>query len=116
MFDIVLPKFHYLDIENKGLGDFSYSPNFEFLKNESGYSIVVDLPGVSRSDIDVSVEGKILSLTAKRESTGQKRTYKKSWSIGDSVLVDEISARYESGVLFLDVPIKIEKKRKIEIN
>ena len=116
MIDIIFPKFSHVEVENKGLGDFSYSPNFEFIKNEDGYSIVVDLPGVSRSDIDLNIEGRIISLIAKRESPKLKRIYRKSWSLGEMVKTDEIKARFESGVLFLDIPVKADKKRKIEIN
>ncbi len=118
MFDIIplLPHFSYTDDRNRGIS--FYSPHSEVTKSENGYSISVELPGVSRSDIDLSIDGNSLIVSAKRDSIGSstQKNYRKSWTLGDGTLVEEISAKYESGVLFIEVPIKVSKKRKIEIN
>lgn len=118
MFDIIplLPHFSYLEDRNRGAS--FYSPHSDVTKSESGYSISIELPGVSRSDIDVSVDGNSLIVSAKRDSIGSsaQRNYRKSWTLGESALIEEISAKYESGILFIEVPIKVSKKRKIEIN
>lgn len=118
MFDIIplLPHFSYTDDRNRGIS--FYSPHSEVTKNENGYSISVELPGVSRSDIDVSVDGSSLIVSAKRDSiaSSSQKNYRKSWTLGETALIEEISAKYESGILFIEVPIKTSRKRKIEIS
>lgn len=118
MFDIfpLFPHFSYTDDRNRGVS--FYSPLSDVSKSENAYTISVELPGVSRSDIDVSVDGNSLIVSAKRDSiaSSPQKNYRKSWTLGEKTLVDEISAKYESGILFIEVPIKVSKKRKIDIN
>jgi len=88
-------------------------------KNNEGYEVVVELPGLSRSDIDVNVIGKTLTISANRETkygkNQYKEEYKNSWALPDHSSFDSVNARYEAGILTVNVPLKKEYTRKIEI-
>jgi HSP20 family protein len=88
-------------------------------KSDESYEIIVELPGLSRSDIDVNVFGKTLTVSANRElrngNSQYKEEYKNSWALPDHTSFDLVNARYEAGVLIVTIPLKKEYSRKIEI-
>lgn len=97
----------------------SWFPFSRVNKNEDGYEVIIELPGLSRSDIDVNVQGKTLTISANREvkhgKFNNKQDYKNAWALPDHTSFETINARYESGVLTVSVPLKKEYTRKIEI-
>lgn len=96
------------------------------------YQLTADLPGFKKDDIDISVEDGVLTITAERneetEDKDQKgryirreRTYgsyRRSFDLTE-VDDDNITAKYEDGVLTLALPKKqapeIESKKSITI-
>jgi HSP20 family protein len=93
--------------------------NARINKNDEGYEISIDLPGLSRSDVEISVHGKTLTISARREmKTSNSKfaeDYKNSWTLPDHTQFDTVSARYDAGILTINVPLKKEYSRKIEI-
>jgi HSP20 family protein len=109
MFSIYDPK----SIENEWIAN-------SFVSNiDGGYEVTVELPGLSRSDIDVSTLGQNLTVTATREFKGMattvSRQYKMTWALPEKTSFESINARYEAGILKIHVPVKKENKRKIEV-
>ena len=81
-------------------------------------------PGVSRDDIKVDVSGGRLTISFDKESSENsnyrfQNSFKKSWTLGDNVNLDGVTADYCDGILIVEVP-KAEKAvptaRRIEIN
>lgn len=97
------------------------------------YQLTADLPGFKKDDIEISVEDGVLTISAERneetEDTDKKgryirreRTYgsyKRSFDLTE-VDDDNITAKYEDGVLTLVLPKKqvpeIESKKSITID
>jgi HSP20 family molecular chaperone IbpA len=73
------------------------------------------MPGLSRSDIEVSTENDYLTVTGTREVNGTKSTYSRSWSLGENVTQEGISARYDAGILYVEVPVQKTMKRVISV-
>lgn len=75
--------------------------------------IKIELPGVKQTDIDVSVEGKILRVTGKSRH-GKEFSY--VYSLRNSVDDSHITAHLQDGLLEIKLPKKAETKaRKIMI-
>jgi HSP20 family protein len=91
------------------------SPRAQVNETDKGYSIAVEMPGLSRSDIEVSTENDHLTVTGNREVNGTKSTYSRSWSLGENVTQEGISARYDAGILYIEVPMTKSKKRIISV-
>jgi HSP20 family protein len=91
------------------------SPRAQINENDKGYSIAVEMPGLSRSDIEVSTENDHLTVTGTREVNGTKSTYSRSWSLGENVTQEGISARYDAGILYVEVPVQKTTKRVISV-
>lgn len=100
-------------------------------EEDSRYVMETELPGYSKEDISVDIDGSVLTLTAKHsESTEDKdsagkylrreRTfgsYRRSFDIS-GVDADSISAEYKNGVLTLSLPKKkqeIPAARRLQI-
>ena len=97
-----------------------WRPNVNVNKEEGSYVITLDLPGLSRNDIDVEVEGRRLIVKANRivNQWGTQRTLKmyESWDLTDSCNVEQLTAGYQAGVLTIRVPMNEKIKRKIEVD
>ncbi|MVB10307.1 18 kDa heat shock protein [Caprobacter fermentans] len=93
------------------------------------YVLKADLPGFSKEDINISVDGGRLQLSAehKEESGGDQKNYvrrerrysaySRSFDL-QGIDAEKISASYRDGVLSLNLPKLIEAKpesRKIEV-
>ena len=91
------------------------SPHAQITESDNGYSIAVEMPGFSRSDIEVSLENDHLTVSGDREVNGTKSTYSRSWSLGENVTQEGISARYDAGILYIEVPMTKSKKRIISV-
>jgi len=104
----------------------NHSSNFRaeafVTQNNDGYFIEVSMPGVSRSDISVYTENKMLHVVGVRTLEGgntkgseNTRRYVRSWSIDENVDVSSVTARYDAGVVRINVPIRKPTKRTIEV-
>lgn len=110
-FDIFLEDF--VGRGNRGYGSFQPRANID--ETDNGYSITVEMPGLSRSDIEVSVENDYLTVSGTRENGKNKTNYTRSWSLGDNVTQEAITARYDAGLLYVEVPMVKSKKRIISV-
>ena len=104
----------YLD-GGKSRGYGNVQPRAQIDETEKGYSITVEMPGLSRTDIEVSLENDFLTVSGTRESGKTKTTYNRSWSLGENVTQEGITARYDAGLLHIEVPMVKSKKRIISV-
>ena len=110
------------------MGDFQ-RPQMNISETDKDYCVTVDLPGVSASDLDVSVEGDMLTIKAtrneeKREEKEnfhvmerQSGTYQRMVQLPIAVDPAKVEAQFDKGVLKLTVPKSgaEERARKIEV-
>ena len=106
-----------------------WAPTVDIFEKDDDVFIRAELPGVSRDDIDVSVEDGVLTLSGERKTderfheAGVYRRersfgrFKRGFAMPDTVDTDRIEARYKDGILEIRVP-KVERlrPRKIEID
>ncbi len=108
-------------------------PAVDIEEKEQFYLVMADLPGFDKKDISVSFDGGRLSIQAEhQEKTEDKSSdgymlkerhygsYVREFNFGSHVDANEISAKYENGVLELIVP-KLDKtpeepKKRIDIH
>jgi HSP20 family protein len=87
---------------------------FDVKQDDKSWTLSLDLPGVTRSDLDISIEGAIVRLGTKAEA---QRQYKAAYELPEEIDADATSARLENGVLTLALAKKqpVDKSRKIEV-
>ena len=99
-------------------------PLVDIVDSAENFYLYFDLPGVNESDLDVGVEGHVLSVQAKqltgdpdKPETYREKNYESHYELGETIDVEKIKAKLDQGVLKLDLP-KIAKKgpSKIKID
>lgn len=97
------------------------TPVFENRSNDEKFEVAIDLPGVKRTDVEVTVEGDFLVVVATRIIQEERiRGYRKKFIlIEDEVEIEKMTAVMKDGVLVVSVPKRIKpketKKRTIPI-
>lgn len=99
-------------------------PRLDINEEKNQYIIRADLPGVSKEDINVSIDGDVLTISGekkqeRREGEGEyshlERTYgsfSRSFSLPEYVDKESVDANYKNGVLELRLNKTGEPKRK----
>lgn len=98
------------------------SDGTRIVENEDSYDWMIEMPGVGKDNIDVTVEDGTLRVETNYEDEGEnhyaRRNISKAVRIGKLIDTDEISATYENGVLNVNMP-KVDEEtttgRKIEV-
>lgn len=87
-------------------------------ENETGYSLDVVAPGVPKEAFKLQVNDKTLTISFDQAGDEQKddskwlrkeykvRSFKRSFTLGDQVDAEKISASYNNGILHLELPKK----------
>jgi HSP20 family protein len=115
------------DLFNFGLTNGAqFEPRANVSSSKTGILVEVELPGYSKSDINVDAKNGILTVTANRGDL--KREYhqrefgqasvRRSWSMPRTIDLERVEATYDSGILSIDLPYRsetAENQRKIEI-
>ena len=77
------------------------------------YSAEIELPGVRKEDIDIEVMENGMCISGKRGETELSGC----WLLTHQIKVDEVKARYEEGILDIDLPLKnpLKRGRKVKV-
>ena len=92
-------------------------------ETENGYEMNVELPGFRKEDIHVDLKEGYLTLRAEKSLEKEEKKEKKlirseryvgsmsrSFYVGDNLTEEDIHAKYEDGVLRVDLPKKEARK------
>jgi HSP20 family protein len=83
-------------------------------QDDKAWTVSLDLPGVSREDLTIAIEGSVVRIETKAQA---KRQFKAAYELPQDIAADSSTAKLENGVLTLtlakDVPAS--KVRQIEI-
>jgi HSP20 family protein len=107
----------------------NWFPAIDVHETDSKYLVNVDLPGIKKEDIHVSLENGILTVKGetnteeKEEKDGklirQERhtgSYMRQFTVGADVSPDAIDAKFENGVLSLELnKVETSEPKKLEI-
>ncbi len=87
---------------------------------ENGYEVSVDMPGFEKSEIQVNLSNGYLTVKADKNDKQadeskylrRERSYScsRSFYVGESVTEKDIKAKYEQGILTLNIPKEQEKQ------
>ena len=102
--------------------DVLHFPPVNILEQNDLYHIELSAPGMDKADFNVKLDGKTLTISSeKKEEKKQEnekmirkefsyRSFKRSFTVDEKIDAANISARYENGILKLDLPKKEEVK------
>jgi HSP20 family protein len=112
------------DQEDESLATSSWNPAVDIAEHEDQYIVKVELPGVSREDVKVTMEENQLMIRGEKkqekESKGSnyhrlERSYgsfQRTFALPSNVKGERIEASFKDGVLNIVLPKAEEAKRK----
>lgn len=110
--------------DDGSLGLSMWTPAVDIVERENEYEVKVELPGVSKDDVKITLESNVLTIRGEkkqeREEKGEnthrvERSYgsfQRSFTLPTIVKSDKIDARYSDGVLAIILPKAEEAKPK----
>ena len=105
-----------------------FVPATDVYETEEGLTLVMEMPGVSREDLEVSLENGVLRVEGRLDFAKYERLepvyteynvghYTRSFSLSDTVDQENITASLDDGVLTLTLPKSAAARpRRIEIH
>jgi HSP20 family protein len=93
------------------------NPALDVAESDRAYTVKLDMPGVAKEDVKVSIEGRQVNVQAQSEKADERRegerlvyrersatTYARSFTLAAEVDQAEAVAKLENGVLTLTLP------------
>lgn len=102
-------------------GGSSFVPRVDVVEDEKSFSIQVAVPGMNKEDLKIDLNDNTLTVSGERKFKTEKKeknfhsietqygNFSRSFTLPENVDTQNISAKYENGILEIVVP-KDEKK------
>ena len=103
----------------------NYDRNLSLMRTDvketgQGYELSMDLPGVKKDDLKAELKDGCLTISATTRQNNDEKdsegkyirreryfgTFNRSFFVGENVTQDEIKAKFENGILTLQIPKK----------
>ena len=127
LFEDVFNDWALRSLEGSRRGE-SWTPAVDIMEKDGNLQMMVSLPGLNEKDIELKIEGQVLTVKGERKSLEpdgytyhQQESYlgmcSRSFTLPDSIDLNNIKADYKNGILTIMVPQKPEvKPRTIKVN
>lgn len=109
------------------------SPNLDIAELKDKYEIKAELPGMDEKDINLSLEDGVLTISGEKKNESKEEekdkgyylrecsygSFSRSVRLPDNIAEDKISAKFDKGVLTVDMPkneLSDSKARRIAIS
>jgi HSP20 family protein len=100
------------------------SRGYEIRESNEKYHLVVEMPGIKASDMNVELEheGRVLHIsgTRKRETEDEhgnrsfsETHFDRRFTVGDNVLTEKMTGNIQDGILTLEAPKKTQEEKKV---
>lgn len=109
-------------------GTATFMPAVDIVEREKDYLVRVELPGLDRNDVKISVLDDVLTIRGERKAEEERKdeqihrlershgVFERSFTLPNSIKSEQIEATFENGLLSITLP-KLEqpKPKPIEI-
>jgi len=102
--------------------DVLHFPPANIVEKADLYKIELAAPGMEKADFNVKLDGKILSISAEKKTEAATenekmirkefgyKSFKRSFTLDEKIDAANITAKYENGILTLELPTREEVK------
>lgn len=99
-----------------------WSPRVDLGENDTTYFVRLDVPGIDKNDLDISLKDKVLTISGERKDESQPEgtkffrreafygRFERRFRLPKAVNAKGIEATYTSGVLTIEIPKAEEVK------
>ncbi len=119
-FDTLLSRL-FTDDEGSWMGG-AVPTTLDFSETDNAFEVRMDIPGVNSKDIDIHMNGNLLTVKAERKEEKEEKGrtfhrverhsgwFQRSLMLPTEIKQDQIDANYSNGVLSLKLPKIVERK------
>ncbi len=102
----------------------TWNPSVDIAEREDGYVVKVELPGVNKEDVRITLEENLLTIRGEKKQEKESKdqnyhrmersygSFQRSFTLPTSVKADKIDANYRDGILTVTLPKAEEARRK----
>jgi HSP20 family protein len=120
-FSNLIDRFFNDSLTRQGGSAYSFVPRVDIVENEKSFEIHVAVPGMNKDEFKIDLNDNYLTISGERKFTKEKKennyhsietqygTFSRSFALPENVDATKINAKYENGILEINVP-KDEKK------
>ncbi len=110
--------------DEQGLLNGSWLPAVDVAEDENEYVVNVELPGVNKDEVKITLEYNILTVRGEKKAEKETKdknyhrmersygSFQRSFTLPTSVKNDKIDAEYRDGILSITLPKEEEAKPK----
>jgi HSP20 family protein len=110
--------------EGSPLAESVWTPAVDIAEDENGYIVKVELPGVAREQVKITMQDNVLSIKGEKVQENESRTssfhrtersygsFERRFSLPSNVRQDSIDATFKDGILTVALPKAEEAKPK----
>ena len=91
------------------------SQGVQLKEEEQAWTVTLDMPGIAREDLSITVEGPVVRLETRQEAA---RQYKAAYELPQDIDVEATNAKLENGVLTLTLAKQkpVSRARQVPLN
>lgn len=114
--------------ESEDVASRSWTPVVDIAESDDALTLYAELPGLTKENVEITLEDNVLAIKGERTFNRDENresyhrieraygAFNRSFHLPSNVRADKVEARFENGVLRIDIPKQEEAKpRKIEI-
>lgn len=113
-FDDILNSLFFSDFRDSHYTSKDWEPKMDIKESDNDFTIKADIAGLSKDDININLNGDRLTISGEREDESSTDTryhfrersvgkFSRTFNLPESVNKDEINARFENGILSIDL-------------
>ena len=95
----------------------------DIIETKDNYEFAVELPGVKKDEVRIELHDGNLIVSYEKKKEEEKKgsyvikerkinSYSRSYYLGRGYVEEDIKARFEDGILYIDVPKEVKKQEK----
>ncbi|HEX5172070.1 MAG TPA: Hsp20/alpha crystallin family protein [Cyclobacteriaceae bacterium] len=120
-FSNLIDRFFNESVARSGGAVYSFVPKVDVFENEKSFELHVAVPGMSKDDFKLDLNENYLTISGERKFSRERNenhfqsvetqfgSFSRSFALPDNVDAAKISAKYNNGILEINIP-KDEKK------
>lgn len=92
-----------------------FRPACDIIESEDTYKVVLDIPGLSKNEVNVSLKDYVLTVRGERVSELEEEevyrrqerkggVFSRSFALPQNVVIDDVDATFRTGVLTISMP------------
>jgi len=110
--------------DDGSLGLAMWTPAVDIVEREDEFEVKVELPGVEKDDVKITLESNILTIRGEKKQEKEQKgenlhrversygSFQRSFTLPTTVKNDKIDASYRDGILMITLPKAEEAKPK----